>query len=307
MADRTARIRADDILLFAVLRNERVRLPYFLDYYRRLGVGHFLLVDNGSSDGSGDWLRGQEDVSLWHTDGSYRQSRYGMSWLNWLQLRHAHDHWAVTVDLDEFLVYPFCDSRPLRALTDWLDICGQTSFGALLLDMYPRGPIGQAIYHEGQNPFDVADWFDSGNYMIEPNPLYRNLWIQGGPRARYFFPDAPENAPSLNKIPLVRWRRDYAWVNSTHMMLPRSLNRVYETHGGERATGCLLHAKFLNTFPLRAAEEAERAEHFGEGIEYQAYRDKLSDQTQLWSRRSERFINWRQLEILGLMSKGNWA
>jgi len=31
---------------------------------------------------------------------------------------------------------------------------------------------------------------------------------------------------------------------------------------------------------------------------------KISD---LWNNWSEQYINWRQLEILGLMSKGNWA
>ena len=50
--DRTEQIAPGDILAFVTLRNERVRLPYFLEYYRRIGVGHFLIVDNGSDDGS---------------------------------------------------------------------------------------------------------------------------------------------------------------------------------------------------------------------------------------------------------------
>ena len=55
--DRTAAIAPADILLVTCLRNERPRLPAFVDYYRRLGVGHFLVVDNGSSDGLMDWAR----------------------------------------------------------------------------------------------------------------------------------------------------------------------------------------------------------------------------------------------------------
>ena len=35
--DRTRRIRPGDILLFMVLRNEKIRLPFFLDNYRRMG------------------------------------------------------------------------------------------------------------------------------------------------------------------------------------------------------------------------------------------------------------------------------
>ena len=33
----------------------------------------------------------------------------------------------------------------------------------------------------------------------------------------------------------------------------------------------------------------------------------LATQPDLWCKFSEKYINWRQLEILGLMSKGNWA
>jgi hypothetical protein len=63
VADRTANLPAQPILLFSTVRNERVRLPYFLTYYRRLGIDHFLIVDNGSDDGTREYLADQPDVS----------------------------------------------------------------------------------------------------------------------------------------------------------------------------------------------------------------------------------------------------
>jgi glycosyltransferase involved in cell wall biosynthesis len=306
-ADRTGRLAPDAILLLATVRNERVRLPYFLSYYRKLGIGHFLIVDNGSDDGTRDFLADQTDVSLWTTRASYQAARWGADWLNWLASRHGHGRWVLTVDADEFLVFPFCDTRPIRALTDWLDNYGARSFPAMLLDMYPRGPIGARAYREGQDPFEIADGFDSGNYVISRNALYGNLWIQGGPRARVFFRDQPAKAPSLNKIPLVRWERGFVYVHSTHMLLPRSLNRTYDAAGGEKISGCLLHAKFLSSFSGKVAEEMQRREHFAGGQEYRAYAAGDPAGTDLWCRWSEKYINWRQLEILGLMSKGSWA
>jgi len=306
-ADRTSAIARDDILLFSTMRNEKVRLPWFLKYYRDLGIDHFLIVDNGSDDGTREYLSEQPDVSVWTTPASYRRSRFGTDWLNWLQSRHGHDHWTLVVDPDEFFVYPFCDSRPLRALTDWLDSSSIKSFPAMLLDMYPRGPLEAAPYAEGQDPFEVASWFDSGNYVMSRNPLYGNLWIQGGPRARAFFADRPERAPALNKIPLVRWQSHYAYVSSTHMLLPRGLNLVYDEWGGEKPAGCLLHAKFLNTFTEKAEEEMRRRQHYAASHEYRAYVSGLNQRLSLWCEWSEQYINWRQLEILGLMSKGNWA
>lgn len=307
MVNRTGEIRPDDLLLFCTQRNEAIRLPYFLDYYRDMGVGHFFFVDNDSTDGSLDYLAEQPDVSVWSTTASYKRSRFGVDWLNWLQRKYAHGHWALTVDPDEFLVYPFCDTRPLRALTDWLDASSIKSFSAMLLDMYPKGRLDEQPYHAGQNPMEIATWFDSGNYTISRNYRFANLWIQGGPRSRVFFPDTPEKAPALNKVPLVKWDKKYTYVSSTHMLLPRGLNQVYDEWGGEKASGVLLHTKFLDTFGAKAAEELTRSQHYAGSVEYKAYAERLKDNPQLWCKWSERYINWRQLEILGLMSKGNWA
>ncbi|WP_420838989.1 glycosyltransferase family 2 protein [Aliiroseovarius subalbicans] len=307
VVDRTEQIKPGGVLLFSTLRNEKIRLPYFLKYYRDMGVTHFLIVDNDSDDGGREYLESQPDVSLWTTTGSYKRSRFGVDWLNWLMRKYAHDHWSLVVDPDEFFVYPFCDTRPLQALTDWLDASGIKSFGAMLLDMYPKGRMDAQPYREGQNPIDIACWFDSGNYMIEKNTRFRNLWIQGGPRTRVFFADAPERAPALNKIPLVKWQRSYTLESSTHMLLPRTLNVTYDEWGGEKASGCLLHAKFLDTFSAKAAEELERGQHYAASHEYRAYHTHLKDDPNLWCKWSEKYINWRQLEILGLMSKGNWA
>ncbi|WP_370227806.1 glycosyltransferase family 2 protein [Cognatishimia sp.] len=305
--DNTGRIQKGDTLLVCTLYNEAIRIPYFLKYYRDLGVDHFLMIDNASTDGVMDLLAGAPDISVWHTKGSYRKARFGVDWMNALQRRYCHGHWTLVVDPDEFFVYPFCDSRPIKALTDWLDTSGQRSFPAMLLDMYPKGALTDQAYQSGQNPLDIAQWFDAGNYSISKNPQFGNLWIQGGPRTRVFFKDAPKQAPALNKTPLVKWRRSYAYASSTHALLPRGLNQVYEEWGGEKASGVLLHTKFLDTITSKAAEEATRNQHYKNGAEYAAYAQALRDHPQLWCPWSEKYINWRQLEILGLMSKAGWT
>ncbi len=305
--DQTDRIRADDILLVSTVHNEKIRLPYFLNYYRDLGVNHFLIVDNDSTDGSEAFLCNQSDVSLWHTSSSYKKASFGVDWMNRLQRNFAHGHWTLTVDPDEFFVYPFCDTRSIRALTDWLDNSSIRSFAAMLLDMYPKGRLDAHPYEEGQDPLEIANWFDSGNYTLKKNHKFGNLWIQGGPRARVYFRDNPGWAPALNKIPLVKWDRRYTYVSSTHMLLPRGLNQVYDEWGGEKASGILLHAKFLDTFKTKAMEEMKRSQHYAASAEYKAYAQDSDANPDLWCKFSEKYINWRQLEILGLMSKGNWA
>ena len=307
IANRTHQIKPDDVLLVLTVWNERVRLPYFLRYYRNIGIDHFLIIDNNSDDGTSEYLSSIDDVSVWKADGSYRGARYGMDWVNWLLRKFAHGHWVLTVDADEFFVYPFSDTRPIQALTNWLDDGGSRSLSTMLNDMYPKGEIEAQKYNEGQDPLEITSWFDTGNYCFSKNPKYGNIWAQGGPRARAFFAYDPKKAPSLNKIPLVKWNRAYAYVSSTHMLLPRGLNQAYDSALGERISGCLLHTKFLSMFPEKAAAELERKQHFDGSFEYLAYEQGLKKNSNLWSEASERYINWRQLEILGLLSKGNWA
>ena len=299
VADRSAAIRPHDILLFTALRNVRTRLPHFLDYYRRLGVGHFLVVDTGSDDGGADWLARRADVSLWAARGDMRQARLGADWLNWLRSRHGHGHWTLTAAADEFLVYPFCDTRPLRALTDWLDDCGRSAFPAMQVDMYPRGALDTAPYVEGQDPFEIACWFDSGNYTVTRCPAYHHLEIRGGPRARLLCADDPAAAPVLDRIPLVKWERHFAAVQPCRMLLPRALNRTWDAHGGESISGALLRAALPGIGgdgPLRDVAISGTGEQ-----------EAVQARQGFWTGWSERYINWRQLEILGLMSKGNWA
>ena len=166
VTNRTHRIKPKDILLFSTVRNEEIRLPFFLDYYRNLGVNHFLIVDNNSSDGTVDYLSAAADISVWQTGHSYKASQFGVDWLNGLQARYGHQHWTLVVDPDEFLIYPFCDSRPLPVLTDWLDASTVRSFGAILLDMYPKGVLA---YEDLQNQavIDGLAQFLGSNGQVE--------------------------------------------------------------------------------------------------------------------------------------------
>ena len=298
-------IAPGDVLLFAVVRNEIERIPHFLDHYRRIGVDHFLIVDNASNDGTGHYLAAQPDVSLWQTPCSYKQSRFGMDWLTWLMIRYGHGHWCVTVDADEILIYPYHDERSLKDLGHWLETQGQQSFGAIMLDMYPKGPIGDQSYRPGDDPFESLSWFDAGNYTFSPQPEIANTWIRGGVRARYFFADRPERAPTMGKKPFVKWSRRYVYMNSTHSLLPRRLNPVHDL-SGKMTTGILLHSKFLPSVIDRSLEEKKRAEHFAVSSLYDSYYEGLAQNPDFWGPQSVPFEGWEQLEALGLMARGGW-
>ncbi len=307
VADRSADIAPDDILCFSTMRNEVARLPHFLAHYRSLGVAWFLIVDNASDDGTAEYLALQPDVSLWTTPASYKAARFGVDWLGWLMIRHGHGHWCLTVDADELLIYPHWQTRPLSALTARLDAVGQMGLGALMLDLYPEGRLSEARFKPGDNPLDTLTWFDPGPHTRQRQQPMDNLWVQGGARARVFFANDPGRAPTLNKIPLVRWNRRYAYVNSTHAMLPPHLNRLYDGPGGDALSGVLLHTKFLGIVVARSREEKARGEHFASADRYGDYYDAVIADPVLHGAASLRLEGWQQLEALGLMSRSGWT
>ena len=294
------------MLAFATTRDETLRLPVWLDHHRRLGVDHFLVVDNASTDGSAAMLADQPDVSLWSTAASYKAARFGMDWLGALMVRHGHGHWCLTLDADELLIYAHHDTRPLGALTDWLDDHGVEAMGALMLDLYPRGPLSTALAAPGDDPATAIPWFDAGNYLPFRQPRHGELRIQGGPRARVFFAEAPRRAPTLSKLPLVRWNRRHVYIASTHAALPRRLNAAFAALPGPWPSGVLLHTKFLADVTRRSAEELDRRQMRTGPDGYDDYYHALIDDPTLWTPHSTRLEDWRQLERLGLLSRGGW-
>ena len=173
--------------------------------------------------------------------------------------------------------------------------------------MYHATALGACQHSGDQDPIATLTHFDAGNYQIQHQPKLGNLWIQGGPRMRHFFKSDPRKAPTLNKVPLVKWNRRYVYHSSMHNILPRHLNEIYDTQGGELTSGVLLHTKFLPDIAARSVQEMRRKEHFENSDLYTDYYETLATNPTLMTDHSTAYKNWRQLERLGLMSRGGWV
>ncbi len=302
--DHTSALRADDVLLVSCLRNELTRLPFFLEYYRDLGVDHFLLVDNDSTDGFRDWIRGHNDCSVWHTRASYLRSDFGMQWCNYLLSAYGSGRLCVAVDPDEFLVYPHMQTRNLRDLGLFLKDDERTSMHTLLLDAYGAGTLAETLYRSGDDPFEVCPYFDRDGYIQRPG-LHDSTWVQGGPRMRIHNRERPQLAPALNKIPVLWWERSFAYRSSMHDGYPYRINRAH-TRGEVSLTGCLFHFKLVSLLIEKAREEQVRKQHYANGQEYRSYREAGQEISFYEPGISVRYESPEQLIRLGLMSAGPW-
>jgi hypothetical protein len=286
---------ARELRAFLPVRNERVRLEWFLSHHRRLGIDRFFIVDNGSDDGSVEFLLGQPDCHVFRTWNSYAESRFGVGWINALLSEHGTGRWCLSLDADELFVYPDWESVGLRDLAGFLEREAADGVFAFLLDMYGAGPVADTHYEPGTPFLDTCPYFDRNyrfgrqRFRLGQAPPFPPLDVIGGPRLRCFFPEyvrpsvprrqlqrvgrlisgvtgqVPLRPPYLPKIPFVQWGAGMQYVSS-HRTTPIKLSAL---------RGTLLHFKFFSDFHQRVITEVKRGEHFAGGAEYARYLRRL--------------------------------
>lgn len=286
-------------VVVSICHNEAHRLPYFLSYYREMGFDNFLFIDNDSKDGSIDLLRKEKNCTVFSAIGSYKAARFGIDWVNIVLRSFCSGKWILHVDADEFLCFPQSIGMYINDLTDYLDSRNETSMNCLLLDLYSKRAIGHNHCDIGRNPFEILKYYDADGYMIEEHRHTKTKWIKGGVRGRSYFLKKEWEGPALNKTPLVKWERSFAFLKSAHQLWPFYLN---EGSTGEKSiSGTLLHAKFLADFIGKIKSEQNRRQH---SEEYDAYIDRVNadHMDEFYGDQSRLFVDWRSLVRDGMMS-----
>jgi glycosyltransferase involved in cell wall biosynthesis len=291
-------IAPGEILCCLVARNERPRLSYLLDYYRRLGVDRFFVCDNDSDDGSVKWLLEQPDVHVWTSNLSFKQANFGSAWFELLLRRHGVGHWCLTIDADEFLFFDGAPQRTLQQFCGDLERRGKQAATGMLLDLYGDRPIRETHYRDGDDPLDHCPFFDRKAFhqKIADGSEYRNqntFW--GGVRQRVFPAD---HGYFLSKCVLLRYQPDVVLTSGQHLT-----NIPAERLAREEV--CVLHFKFFASFSDYARQESQREIHAMAGAQYKTYDRKLSEDDHLTlydPEHSVRFEGARQLQELEILS-----
>lgn len=271
--ERLETARAAPVAVICALRNERFILPHFLNHYRRMGVTSFLIADNGSDDGSVEWLAEQPDTVVFSAEAPFREAVQGTEWKIALMAQLRADKWSLVADADEFLV-----GRDLRgpghargweggedlaqflARPQWRD---HDAFRIRMLDLYPDGPLSTATFAT-DDPFSQASLADK--------PPFRTNWLDLGPfsdrRAlrsalrHRLIPHSPSNMYVSEKVALVRYR---PWMRFSVSMHYAAEVRI--------ATQELIfgHFKYTADLEQKVRREVRRGQYYDNAAEYRKY------------------------------------
>jgi hypothetical protein len=295
----------NEIRLFAIARNESLRLPHFLKYYTELGVDKFFIIDNNSIDDTVEIALSCHNAHVFSVDEPYRNH---WNWMEYFLEKYAMDNWCVVVDIDELFVYPNINRIPLQKLARYLESQNYGAIRSFLLDLYPDKPLSQTGYLQGTNPLEFCNFFDSDFEEAEIVLADKNRWrlfetvvYLGGMRDRVFGNDLPTNLKAFRRLPYHLSKISF-FKNTRKSYLTQGMHAI----NGSKISdihGVVCHTKFMQDFISEVEEEARREEHYGNAILYKIFNHTLSanPSISLWHPNSKKLEKQTQLYEFNLL------
>ena len=278
----------------------------FIEHHRSLGIQEFVFLDLSTDGGLAAHLGGRSGCTVWRPRDISKPDPV-MLWLNGLRTRYAEGRWCLSLDTSDAFVFYRCEDRMVGDLTEFLDSEHRDHLYAVTVEMYGSEPAAVlAVANAGQAPIELLDHFDPFGFVTLDPGRFQNVIVRGGPQRRLLFKTRPRQSPALNRIPLVKWRWNYAYVAGTRLILPMHLNHPH-ARWHSSPTGCILRFALLNdaaTLDVAAKWEHVVATRDGGLASYPGL-SRLRDMP-LMQDMSRRYTGTRDLVECGLLNPGQW-
>lgn len=261
---KTAPCSAENPIVVLCVKNDLRRIQMLVEHYRSLGVEKFAFMDNGSEDGTFEWLLEQPDIDLYRCFEHY-QTPVKEGWINRIVSFYGFDRWYIVTDSDELMIYQGMEQISLSELTKKLSRKGVKRIKGLTLDIYPK----DRLFGKSENILEDYRWIDKDSYRVidvAAGAERINCFI-GGPRYRLMHSTIP-----LSKYPLVYWERGTISDNA-HFQYPHDIIHSCPCYAG------ILHFKFIDKDLDEYNKRAQNNSGFSTGGRfYKQYMDYIKEQ-----------------------------
>ena len=323
-------VRAAKVTLYSIMRNERFFLDAFFDHYRGLGVEQFLVLDDGSTDGSIEFFRAQPDCVLFSSglkygmditvempDGRLRRERAGVLFKRVIGETYCRGEFGLYADADEFLLLPG-EIRDLATLYRKLIERSIDAIVASLVEFYPESVRNLQGSPHPRSFDDLAalyPYFDAVPLVRFRGGLAPKR-VNGSASRRLFadygitlpaepLPLAPDwlnrmrprraGKSATMKTPIVRWRPG-VWISDTHRSNVRPSDAVLLAFA---------HFKFNHRLAQKTEEAIRLRSYAGKSEKYELYADLMTRMmaagASFTGPASKRYTGPADLEAAGLL------
>ena len=128
-----------DVVLIALVRDGTFYLDAFFEYYRAIGVKHFVFFDNGSTDGTIERIKAEPGTII--DQSTLPLGEYEWMFRQYPANTYGRDCWCLYVDMDEIFDFEGRAALGIQGLTRYLEQEGATAFLSQMLEMFPDAPL----------------------------------------------------------------------------------------------------------------------------------------------------------------------
>ena len=286
-------------ILISVIKNEFSRLHDFFRHYRTGGIERFVIIDNGSTDGSLEYAIAQPDADVYQSAEPF-DWMLKQRWINKAISIFGLHRWYVYVDADEHAVFDGFGTKTFRDLAIFNEGKGVKRVRGFLVDMYADGPLVNANYPVHGHLADSFPYFDSSGYLEEK--CKELVSVKGGPRKRVFGAEEVAFDPEMTKYPLFCPEKGEGMVNP-HYLWPLD---------GNFSSGrmiAILHYKFLPGILEKIKSAVLEKNYWDDSFEYKCYLQLLerNPSISLFGEISRMYRGPKDLIECGLLDSCDWG
>ena len=298
-------VEKNDVIVLCLFRDGLLHLPHFFAHHRKMGVTHFVFLDNGSVDQSAEFIKAQPDATLYYSPLPFGQ--YKECFRRFLANRYSKGGWVLLLDIDECFDFPMSHRISLKQLIGYLEETECNVVVTQMLDLFSDRPILDPPNDDGNLPA-FYKYYDLGHLIKKhythqfgrTNKLTdeRIEMLAGGVRNRFF-----GDQILLTKHSLFRLKDGIGGPNNGHDV-------TYSTVAD--FTAVLHHYKFCSDFSKVLKRAMTEKGYFEGSSFYTKMEAQLSKEPELslftkdsrelksaeeliepgFLRASSRFLNW---------------
>lgn len=280
--DTTSWTKASPIYV-CVVKDDLARIQMSYEHHKKIGVTNFVFIDNGSSDGTLEWLQNQPVVVYQTLDPFIMWAK--VAWVSKVINHFGFDRWYLILDSDELFSYPGCEDDLIEEYIAQLERKGIEKDFSFMLDMYSD----EVLFENKNSEAPIQErfcYFDADSYELRNCLHYKK--VIGGPRQRIF---ASKDTMEMlqNKYPLVYYKKGD--IYRYHYVAP------YLDNFSKKCTSALLHYKFLDGDYGKYKKIAQDGNYANGSRLYKEMLQKLENEVELtfYSRESIKYQNSNDL------------